>query len=422
MKFIHTADLHLGVENYGKIDASTGIHSRFLDFKKNLEYCIDVALEKNVDLFLLCGDAYKTSQPTPTQQRLLVTQLLRLQREKIPVVIVIGNHDNPFSFGKSHALDVFDYLPVEGFYVISRPEKLLINTKSGPVQIVGIPWPTRNILLLSEQHRVKSQSEVSSYLSKSLGEIVLSFAQSLDPFVPAILAGHLSVSTGIYSGSERSALVGNDVTLLPSQLSLSQFDYVALGHLHKYQNLNINNIPPIVYSGSLEKIDFGERDDEKGFCLGEIFVEKNKKECIYNFISVPTRKMLQIDIFLKDDSDFTSQILENLKKYSIDGSLVKITYKVPEGKEDNVDLSRIYDACKNVHEVVNIIPVYKPVIRARRIELQNVISTSELIKRYFILRGVAGGKIERLLLKSQELFAVYKNENEEDIFLKNNEL
>src|SRR5689334_11770418 len=105
--FIHTADIHFGMENYGKIDPQTGIHTRLLDFKKALDACIDTAIERQVDFFLFAGDAYKTAYPTPTQQRLLLSCFLRLYQANIPVIIVIGNHDHPLSFGKATSLDLF---------------------------------------------------------------------------------------------------------------------------------------------------------------------------------------------------------------------------------------------------------------------------------------------------------------------------
>ena len=54
ISFIHTADIHFGMENYGKIDPQTGIHTRLLDFEKALNFCIDIAIEKKVDFFLFC--------------------------------------------------------------------------------------------------------------------------------------------------------------------------------------------------------------------------------------------------------------------------------------------------------------------------------------------------------------------------------
>lgn len=90
-------------------------------------------------------------------------------------------------------------------------------------------------------------------------------ANKLDHSIPAVLASHLTVSTGIFSGSEKRAIYGNDPVLLPSQLAIPPFDYVALGHLHRYQNLNQKGYPAIVYSGSVERVDFGERREDKGF-------------------------------------------------------------------------------------------------------------------------------------------------------------
>ena len=150
IRFFHTADIHFGVENYGKLDAKTGIHTRLLDFKRSLEQCVDQAIEEDIDFFLFSGDAYKTPHPTPTQQRLLMEVWFKLYKANIPVVIIVGNHDHPLSFGKTNALEVFGNLPIDGFHVFSKPGKKTLQTKNGPVQIVGIPWPTRHNLVAKD--------------------------------------------------------------------------------------------------------------------------------------------------------------------------------------------------------------------------------------------------------------------------------
>src|SRR5581483_2483124 len=100
IKFVHTADVHFGMENYGRIDPATGIHTRLLDFERAFNFCIDVAIKEKVDFLLFCGDAYKTTNPSPTQQKLMLKCLLRLYKANIPVIIIVGNHDNPLSYGK----------------------------------------------------------------------------------------------------------------------------------------------------------------------------------------------------------------------------------------------------------------------------------------------------------------------------------
>lgn len=383
ISFVHTADIHFGVENYGKIDPKTGIHTRLLDFERALNACIDYAIEKKVDFFLFAGDAYKTAHPSPTQQRLLMGCFFRLYAAGIPVVIVVGNHDHPLSFGKAHALDVFKQLPLDGFHVIAKPQTVSLETKHGPVNIVGIPWPTRNTIALKKQHILKSATEISGYLSQAVSSIIAKLADELDPAIPAVLAGHLTVASGIFSGSEKRAIYGNDPIFLPSQLAIKPFDYVALGHLHRYQNLNPKGTCPIVYSGSVERVDFGERKEQKGFCHVTVTTDEKKKKTDLEFIPTPTRPFIQLEIKLNADADQTEQIIAQLSEYAITDAVIKILYHVPEGKKDLVDLPTVQRACAQAMHLVGIIPIRKQEERTRRTTLKVTMDLPTLLDRYF---------------------------------------
>lgn len=380
IRFIHTADIHFGMENYGKIDPKTGIHSRLLDFERALNFCIDHAIKEDVDFFLFPGDAYKTVNPSPTQQRLLLKCFFRLYQAKIPIVIVIGNHDNPLSFGKATTLDVFSELPLDGFHVITKPMILPLHTKSGLINIVGIPWPTRNNITISNAHAYKSAAALTEYIAQSVGAIIQKFATELDPAIPAVLAGHLTVSSGIFSGSEKRAIFGTDPILLPSQLAIAPFDYVALGHLHRYQNLNPNGYPAVVYSGSVERIDFGERKEEKGFCV--ITIEK-KGSTHHTFIKTPTRPFLQIEVHLNADEDQTEQILKALAQYTLTDAVIKIVYHLPANKKDKVDLSAIMRACSSAMHIVGIIPIQVTQHRSKRSSVKVEMDLKTLLESYF---------------------------------------
>lgn len=380
IRFIHTADIHFGVENYGSIDSETGIHTRLLDFERALNFCIDTAIKEEVDLFVFAGDAYKTAHPSPTQQKLLTRCFLRLHKAGIPLVMVIGNHDNPLSFGKANSLDIFGQFPNGMFHVLAKPTSLVIQTKSGPVQIVGIPWPTRNTISVSKKHALKSASELTEHISRAVGLLISSHAQELDPTIPAILMGHLTVSSGIFSGSEKRAIYGTDPVLLPSQLAIAPFDYVALGHLHRYQDLNPNGYPSVVYSGSPERIDFGERKETKGFCLVTI-EEKNKTS--HQFIATPQRAFHQVDVHLHNTSSQTEQIIEALNKYDLKGAVVKILYHLPEDKKDSVDLKSIQEACREAAYIAGILPIRKVVTREHRAAVKVDMDLSLLLDRYF---------------------------------------
>lgn len=400
IKFIHTADIHFGMENYGKIDPSTGIHSRLLDFNAALNACIDRAITEEVDFFLFSGDAYKTAHPSPTQQRLLFQCLLRLFKAQIPVVLIIGNHDNPLSFGKAHALDLFGQLPITGFHVIAKPTSFVLQTKSGPVQIIGIPWPSRTTLAINNAHAHTTATELTQYIAQSVATIIQQYTEQLDAEMPAVLAGHLTVSSGIFSGSEKRAIYGTDPVLLPSQLALNPLDYVALGHLHRYQNLNEDGHPAVVYSGSIERVDFGERKEDKGFCLVTIH---DKQKTTHEFIKSPMRSFIQIDVQLDDNTTHTEQVLAALKKYTLSGAVVKIVYHVPAHKKDRVDIQVIQQACADAHYLVGIFPVRDIAPKERRLQLKVDMSLEHLLDAYFASKPEYANKRESLLKRALEL-------------------
>jgi DNA repair protein SbcD/Mre11 len=416
IKFFHTADSHFGVENYGKVDSKTGLHSRFLDFSKSFQSCVDQAIKNDIDFFLFCGDAYKTAYPTPTQQKYFIQSLMKLQQAKIPVVLIVGNHDHPLGFGKTHALDIFSSILLEGAIVFSKPATVKLETKNGPIQIVGIPWPTRQNLINKEEHHLKNSREITNYISKKVAQIVSSLASTLDQEIPSILAGHLSVSSGMFSGSEKCSILGNDPVLLPSQIALKPFDYIALGHLHRHQVLNKNSYPKIVYSGSTERIDFGERQEEKGFCKVIIDTKKswgNSKRCLHEFIKLHSRQMIQIDIKLERGNDQTDQIIQEINKRDIENSILKIIYHVPIGAQNLVEVCKVQRACSKAHYIASITPIIPTNRNPQRVKVQSSMKFEEIVAKFLDSKENIDNKRKKNLQdKAHELYEKFNQPEE----------
>jgi len=411
IKFIHTADIHFGMENYGRIDAKTGIHTGLLDFEKALNTCIDMAIKESVDFFLFAGDPYKTHNPSQTQQKLLFKCFLRLYKAGIPIVIVIGNHDHPLSFGKAHALDMLGEIPLEGFHVFAKPGSLTLQTKNGPITIVGIPWPTRNSIAIADKHLEKTNAELTEYISRAVAHIISDYAQKIDQTIPAVLASHITVNTGIFSGSEKRAIYGNDPMLMPSQLALKPFDYVALGHLHRHQNLNLSGYPAVVYSGSIERIDFGEHKEEKGFCLVTI---PEKGKAIYEFIELVTRPFIQIEVTLVSGTPQTDQIIAAIQKRDLKDAIVKIIYHIPAGKKDMVDLRTVELACSDALDLISVIPVHNFETREKRnCALKVSMDLPTLLGSYFATKPELNDKRNDLIEKAMVLWQDHLAQQEE---------
>ncbi len=351
MKIIHFADLHLGVENYGRIDPSTGLSSRLNDFLAALDELVEYALEKRVDLVLFCGDAYKTREPSQTQQREFARRIARLATGNIPVFLLTGNHDMPNAVGRATATEIFDTLAVKNVYVANRPETYKIPTAGGTIQVVALPWLRRSSLLSREDTKNLNIEQVNQMMQEALTQVIDSKAASLDPTLPAILAAHVSVGTA-KAGSETLMSIGQEPVLLLSNIALPAFDYIALGHIHKQQVLSES--PPVVYAGSLERVDFGEENDEKGFYVVDILPngKDNKRQVSFEFHPVNARRFLTVSVNIDtDDTDPTSVVLTAIagQAEKARDAIVRLNISLPSSLEGQLRNNEIREALKETH-------------------------------------------------------------------------
>ncbi len=248
MRFIHFSDLHIGMENYGRMDPATGLSSRLGDFLSVLDEVIAYTLDNGVDLVVFSGDAYKTRDPSPTHQREFAKRIRRLAEAGIPVFLLVGNHDLPNAVGRAHSVEIFDTLGVARVFVARRIGAQRIETRRGPIQIVALPWVLRGNLLSKDEYKNLPVDKLDARVTDIIADQIAAEVEQLDRGIPAILCAHGSVEGATY-GSERSIMLGQDVTLPKSIINNPAFSYVALGHIHKHQV--INDSPPAVYAGSL---------------------------------------------------------------------------------------------------------------------------------------------------------------------------
>ena len=272
LRVLHFADLHIGMERYGRIDPSSGLNGRVMDFLRRLSDLVEYAITQDVDLVIFAGDAYKNRDPNSTYRREFAWRIKELADRGIPVVMVPGNHDLPAVAARASSIEVFATLGVPNTYVLEREDLITLRTRRGdPVQIAAIPYPLTSELLSREEYRSQSLEVFDRIISEKMTENIraLAAAARQQPDVPAILVGHFSVDTAEL-GSERGLMMGRDVVVPRSVVADPAWDYVALGHIHKHQDLNPGAHPPVVYSGSLERIDFGEEKEPKGWVMAQV--------------------------------------------------------------------------------------------------------------------------------------------------------
>src|SRR5690348_166534 len=224
------------MENYGKSDPQTGLSSRVVDFLHRLDEMIEFAKQGDVDLVIFAGDAFKTRAPNPTYQREFAHRVRDLS-ELAPVIMLVGNHDLPPTMLKASSIEIYDTLRVPNVRVAADYEVFTVDTKRGPVAIGSAPYPIRSRILEDSRTAGMTIAQTDALLQTKLGEILDDMAEQADRYdMPRLLTGHFSV-TGAVFGSERGIMLGRDIQVLLSSLADPRWDYVALGHIHKHQNL-----------------------------------------------------------------------------------------------------------------------------------------------------------------------------------------
>lgn len=398
IRFLHFADLHLGVEAYGRLDPTSGLNTRVQDFLRALDAVVDRAIAENVDAVLFAGDAYKTKDPNVTYQREFARRLARLIRAEIPTVLLTGNHDIPNALGRATSLDIYDALALDQVRVITRPEHFTLPTKAGPLQIVGLPWLHRSRFLDGKDVRAKSADEIEQDLANSVEGWLAGKAKVLDPATPAVALVHASVQ-GARFGSERNLLMGRDLVLTPSALDRPEFAYVALGHIHRHQRLGA--IRPVVYAGSLERIDFGEEGEEKGFLLVE--VEPGKART--TFCPWPARPFLTVDVTLEGDQP-TEQVLAALARQPIEQAVLRVRVTGAAEQLRQLRMPELITAARGAAYFAGLLRLPLEEARSREAERWSQGQTvAEVMSHYWTTKRVPEPRRQKLLATAQLLIA-----------------
>ena len=208
LKVLHTADLHFGMENYGRLDPATGLNRRLIDFREAFARALDYALERDVDLVLIAGDCFKTRDPSATHQREFAACLKKVLERRIPVVIVLGNHDTPNAIGRAHALAVYGSLGVPRLTLFDTPGVKVLETFHGPIQIAALPYLARSFLLDKETYKSLPLEEVNRLLADKCASILEGLAEQADPMLPTILAYPGSVGGAAFPSFPTARLFG----------------------------------------------------------------------------------------------------------------------------------------------------------------------------------------------------------------------
>lgn len=283
MKILHTADWHIGKK----------LHKQDLaeDFELFIQWLCQTIKEQEVDVLLVSGDVFDLANPSNEAKRQYYQSLLMLKNLGLQIIITGGNHDSPAMLNAPKALlnelnvQVFGSLP-DNLAEILVP---VYNAKK-EVELVVAAIPFLRNKDLQSAEIAKNYEERLQNLKKGIAQYYTNaaeLAQANFPEIPCLAMGHLFAHGVSTSESERDIQIGNQAAVEATEFG-TYFKYVALGHIHKPQQVKAEI--PIHYSGSPIPLSFSEREDNKRVLL--INTEEN-----YTPISivVPTfRKLIKL--------------------------------------------------------------------------------------------------------------------------------
>ncbi len=260
MRLIHTADWHLG-RRFRGIDRTPEIAIALQELLKQ-------AKALDVDAVLIAGDIFDVPNPTAYAERIAYQFFCELQAMGIPAIAIAGNHDSA-----SRIDSIAQLLSLAGVRALGKIRRsadggtIHLNTKSGKLCVGAMPFASEQRLLDANSLWQSDAGERRKDYREMVADLLQNLTSDFRDNTVNILMGHMSIDGARLAKSE-VAYYTREKYLLSSQTLPPEAQYIALGHIHIHQRIAKNS--PAYYSGSLIQLDFGEAEQEKGFCLIEV--------------------------------------------------------------------------------------------------------------------------------------------------------
>ncbi|MHC1772320.1 MAG: exonuclease SbcCD subunit D [Flexilinea sp.] len=402
VRVLHFSDAHIDSASGGKKDPKTGLSVRIIDFLKALDQIVDCAIDEKVDIVLFAGDAYRNPTPVPTYQREWGKRMKRLSNAHIPVLMLIGNHDISPAGGRASALQEYDTLEVPYLHLAKtirlwKPEDL----HDVPVQILTVPWVSKSTMISALGLQRLTSDELYTRLEDEISERIRASMEEIDSGIPAVMLAHYAVPGASYPNRQAVSL-GREVMLSAGLVKDNCFSYTALGHIHKYQNLNTGEQPPVIFSGSIERVNFGETDEEKGFVIADI----ENHHTVYSFRKISGRKFFNRELTIQKAETFQQEVMQVLpESRDVEDAMIRLTINYPREWDtflDENELRKYMDKALEFHLIRKTTQIQR--IRVLGDEGISSLDPPELLKKYCEMNSFETEETEMLMAQAAPFF------------------
>ena len=295
MRFLHTSDWHVGKPLRGR--------SRISEYEKVLAEVLEITLTEKIQCVLISGDLFDSFTPTAEAERLVFHFFSELSRSGIKSVLIPGNHDHPKRLAALRPL-----LKPLGILAQTAPtsgsNNGLVKIRDGEdkVRIGVLPFINYAKLLKADELFGDQRKTLETY-SDRLTAILKNLEKHHKPDSINMILGHFFIATAKTSGSERALHAGVPYEISPESIP-KNFQYVAIGHLHRPQSIRAPS--PAHYAGSLLQLDFGEQGQQK-----QVNIIEAKPGIPATVTSIPIstgRPLMELEGSLEDLKQFSTRV------------------------------------------------------------------------------------------------------------------
>jgi exonuclease SbcD len=337
-KIVLVGDVHEGI-NFGfNMDAELGISKRALDIHDNFARTARFAIENKAELFVVLGDMFDRTHVSPTVRELIRRDVIEpLENAGISVWILAGNHDQPQGEKKGTSID--DFRGYKNVKVFRKPSVEEVELKGKTFGFIIVPYlhPQQIANLVREKEGTEITREQMFILGQQLlKQWIYNRSQELD-CDHKVLLGHYYLEGARLRETQSPEILPGEFSftrdMIPQTLDLAVF-----GHVHLHQVMDTS--PEFIYTGAVERIDWGEREDKKGFVVISPSIEK-----LWKFEGLPTRDMVKIEIEISNQDDPTQKILDGIPE-DVTGKMIRLEIGLSEGVRERIFESRITEKLK----------------------------------------------------------------------------
>jgi exonuclease SbcD len=330
-KILIVADVHIGKRYAYRVDLKTGVSLRTLDFINSFSRVVNYAIANKVDIFVIAGDLFDRVTIGPT--------LLKHVREKvwqpiiktgIPVVCIGGNHDSPQIFQKGSPLGEISLIPNS---VVTRiPETVKVKSlhTNEEIGFVLLPYMTAAQIVKFVERQMGEEIDKEKQLVTSQEFIKIFLANEINNLDTdkKIVVGHFFFQDSKINVIPYPNQLPHEFKFKKDMLPIEDIDLAIFGHTHTHQVLHDGKV---LVPGSLERVDFGEIEEDKGFYVYNTdsnsleFVSNNPRGLVRQYIEVP-----RVD----DPTDYLIKKIPTTIKDAIVRLIIKSTPEVRNKIED----------------------------------------------------------------------------------------